>query len=80
MVIAVIRTFAEGAQGIGSVVAAATAVLMVKLLKTRSLQYLLATTILSSLFQIIVGILPIRNLMRFLSKSDLTLFFNQLVI
>ena len=72
--IAVISAFTGGRPGMISAATAATAVLMVTLVKTYGLEYLLATTVLAGLFQIIAGVLRFGNLMRFVSKSVLTGF------
>ena len=78
--IAVISAFAGGRPGMISAATAATAVLMVTLVKVHGLQYLLATTVLVGFFQIIVGFLKLGSLMRFVSKSVLTGFVNALAI
>ena len=78
--IAVISAFTGGRPGMISAATAATAVLMVTLVKTYGLQYLLATTVLAGLLQIIAGLLGFGNLMRFVSKSVLTGFVNALAI
>lgn len=78
--IAVISAFTGGRPGMISAATAATAVLMVTLVKAYGLQYLLATTVLAGLLQIIAGLLRFGNLMRFVSKSVLTGFVNALAI
>ena len=78
--IAVISAFAGGRPGMISAATAATAVLMVTLVKVHGLQYLLATTVLAGFFQIIAGFLRLGSLMRFVSKSVLTGFVNALAI
>ena len=78
--IAVISAFAGGRTGMISAATAATAVLMVTLVKVHGLQYLLATTVLVGFFQIIAGFLKLGSLMRFVSKSVLTGFVNALAI
>ena len=78
--IAVISAFAGGRPGMISAATAATAVLMVTLVKAYGLQYLLATTVLAGFFQIIAGFLRLGSLMRFVSKSVLTGFVNALAI
>lgn len=78
--IAVISAFTGGRPGMISAATAATAVLMVTLVKAYGLQYLLATTVLAGLLQIIAGFLRFGNLMRFVSKSVLTGFVNALAI
>ena len=78
--IAVISAFAGGRPGMISAATAATAVLMITVVKTHGLQYLLATTVLAGIFQIIAGFLRLGSLMRFISKSVLTGFVNALAI
>ena len=78
--IAVISAFAGGRPGMISAATAATAVLMVSLVKEHGLQYLLATTVLAGFFQMIAGFLRLGSLMRFVSKSVLTGFVNALAI
>ena len=78
--IAIISAFAGGRPGMISAATAATAVLMVTLVKMHGLQYLLATTVLVGFFQIIAGFLRLGSLMRFVSKSVLTGFVNALAI
>ena len=78
--IAVVSAFAGGRPGMISAATAATAVLMISLVKVHGLQYLLATTVLVGIFQIIAGFLRLGSLMRFVSKSVLTGFVNALAI
>ena len=78
--IAVISAFTGGRPGMISAATAATAVLMITLVKNYRLEYLLATTVLAGLFQIIAGVLRFGTLMRFVSKSVLTGFVNALAI
>jgi len=54
--------------------------LMVTLVKEHGLQYLLAATILTGIFQIIAGYLKLAKLMRFVSKSVVIGFVNALAI
>jgi SulP family sulfate permease len=78
--IAVISAIVGGRPGMISAATAATAVLMVTLVKDHGLQYLLATTVLAGLFQVAAGVLRLGNLMRFVSRSVLTGFVNALAI
>ncbi|MEQ9326236.1 MAG: SulP family inorganic anion transporter, partial [Rhodospirillales bacterium] len=59
---------------------AATAVLMVTLVKQHGLEYLLAATVLAGLLQIGAGILRLNYVMRFVSRSVMTGFVNALAI
>jgi len=63
-----------------SAATAATAVLMVTLVKEHGLQYLLAATVLAGLLQIVAGLLKLGFVMRFVSKSVMTGFVNALAI
>lgn len=58
----------------------AMALLMVTLVKTHGLEYLLAATLLTGVFQIIAGYIKLGNLMRFVSRSVVTGFVNALAI
>ncbi|MCR9219020.1 MAG: SulP family inorganic anion transporter [Alphaproteobacteria bacterium] len=78
--IAVITAIAGGRPGMISAATAATAVLMVTLVKEHGLQYLLAATVLAGLLQIGAGLLKLGDLMRFVSRSVVTGFVNALAI
>ncbi len=78
--IAVLIAFVGGRPGMISAATAATAVLMVTLVRDYGLQYLLAATILAGLIQIVFGILKLGSLMRFVSRSVMTGFVNALAI
>ncbi|RKQ73673.1 SulP family inorganic anion transporter [Oceanibaculum indicum] len=78
--IAVIIAIVGGRPGMISAATAATAVLMVTLVKEHGLQYLLAATVLAGLIQILAGILRLNYVMRFVSRSVMTGFVNALAI
>ena len=78
--IAVIIAFTGGRPGMISAATAATAVLMVTLVKDFGLQYLLAATVLAGLLQIVAGLLRLGSVMRFVSRSVMTGFVNALAI
>ncbi len=78
--IAVITAITGGRPGMISAATAATAVLMVTLVRDYGLQYLLAATVLAGLLQIGAGLLKLGNLMRFVSRSVMTGFVNALAI
>jgi len=67
--IAVIVAITGGRPGMISAATAATAVLMVTLVKDHGLQYLLAATVLAGVIQIIAGFLKLGYFMRFISRS-----------
>jgi sulfate permease, SulP family len=78
--IAVIIAFTGGRPGMISAATAATAVLMIGLVKEHGLEYLLAATVLAGIFQIIAGLLKLGYVMRFVSRSVMTGFVNALAI
>ncbi len=78
--IAVITAIAGGRPEMISAATAATAVLMVTLVKDHGLQYLLAATVLAGLLQIGMGLLRLGFVMRYVSKSVMTGFVNALAI
>jgi len=78
--IAVIVAITGGRPGMISAATAATAVLMVTLVKTHGLEYLLAATVLAGLIQIATGLARLGQLMRFVSRSVITGFVNALAI
>ena len=78
--IAVLIAIFGGRPGMISAATAATAVLMVTLVRDHGLQYLLAATVLAGLLQILCGVLRLDLLMRFVSRSVLTGFVNALAI
>ncbi len=78
--IAVIVAITGGRPGMISAATAATAVLMVTLVKEHGLQYLLAATVLAGLIQIVAGIFKLGYVMRFVSRSVMTGFVNALAI
>ncbi|STY28359.1 sulfate permease [Legionella wadsworthii] len=78
--IAVVSAFVGGRPGMISAATGAMALLMVTLVKAHGLQYLLAATLLTGIFQIIAGYLRLGSLMRFVSRSVVTGFVNALGI
>lgn len=78
--IAVIISIVGGRAGMISAATGAMALLMVTLVKSHGLQYLLAATILTGLFQIVAGYLKLGSLMSFVSQSIVTGFVNALAI
>ena len=78
--IAVVVAITGGRPGMISAATAATAVLMVTLVRDHGLQYLLAATILAGLLQIAAGFARVGYLMRFVSRSVMTGFVNALAI
>ncbi|WP_407933493.1 SulP family inorganic anion transporter [Fontisubflavum oceani] len=78
--IAVITAIAGGRPGMISAATAATAVLMVTLVRDHGLEYLLAATVLAGLLQIAAGALKLGRVMRFVSRSVMTGFVNALAI
>lgn len=78
--IAVLIAFTGGRPGMISAATAATAVLMVTLVRDYGLEYLLAATVLAGLIQIGAGLLKLGFVMRYVSKSVMTGFVNALAI
>ena len=78
--IAVIIAFTGGRPGMISAATGAMALLMVTLVREHGLEYLLAATLLTGVFQIIAGYLKLADLMRFVSRSVVTGFVNALAI
>ena len=78
--IAVLTAIVGGRPGMISAATAATAVLMVTLVRDFGLQYLLAATVLAGLIQIAAGLLKLAFVMRFVSRSVMTGFVNALAI
>ncbi|WP_076417416.1 SulP family inorganic anion transporter [Colwellia sp. UCD-KL20] len=78
--IAVIIAVVGGRPGMISAATGAMALLMVTLVKEHGLEYLLAATLLTGVFQIFAGYLKLGSLMRFVSSSVVTGFVNALAI
>ncbi|WP_296077318.1 SulP family inorganic anion transporter, partial [uncultured Agrobacterium sp.] len=78
--IACVAAFVGGRPGMISAATAATAVVMVSLVKEHGLQYLFAATILMGVIQIVAGWLKLGRVMRFVSRSVITGFVNALAI
>jgi len=72
--------FVGGRPGMISAATGAMALVMVTLVKDHGLQYLLAATMLTGVFQILAGVLRLGTLMRFVSRSVVTGFVNALAI
>ena len=80
VVIAIVIAFAGGRPAMISAATAATAVVMVELVRAHGVQYLFAATILMGLLQILAGLARLGRLMRFVSRSVMTGFVNALAI
>ena len=78
--IAVTIAFFGGRSAMISAATGAMALLMVTLVKDHGLQYLLATTVLTGIIQIIAGYFKVAKLMRFVSQSVVYGFVNALAI
>ncbi|MCA2013221.1 SulP family inorganic anion transporter [Pararhodobacter sp. CCB-MM2] len=78
--IAVLVAITGGRPGMISAATAATAVLMVTLVRDHGLQYLLAATVLAGVIQIAMGVARLGFVMRWVSKSVMTGFVNALAI
>jgi len=80
VVIACTIAFAGGRPAMISAATAATAVVMVDLVREHGVQYLFAATVLMGVIQILAGLLKLGRLMRFVSQSVMTGFVNALAI
>jgi SulP family sulfate permease len=78
--IAVVTAFFGGRPGMISAATGAMALLMVTLVKEHGLQYLLAATLLTGVFQVVAGWLRVGRIMGFVSRSVMTGFVNALAI
>ncbi|MCQ0987626.1 SulP family inorganic anion transporter [Jiella marina] len=78
--IAVLIAFTGGRPGMISAATAATAVLMVTLVRDHGLQYLFVATVLAGILQMAAGTLKLGNAMQFVSRSVMTGFVNALAI
>jgi sulfate permease, SulP family len=78
--IAVILSITGGRPGMISAATAATAVLMITLVRDHGLQYLLAATILAGIIQVLAGLCRLGSVMRFVSRSVMTGLVNALAI
>ena len=78
--IAVLTAIVGGRPGMISAATAATAVLMVTLVRDHGLEHLFAATVLTGLIQIAAGLLRLSFVMRFVSRSVMTGFVNALAI
>jgi SulP family sulfate permease len=78
--IAVVIAFVGGRPGMISAATGAMALVMVTLVKAHGIEYLLAATLLTGIFQIIAGALRLGDLLRFVSRSVVTGFVNALAI
>jgi sulfate permease, SulP family len=78
--ISIVVSLFGGRPAMISAATGAMALLMVNLVKDHGLQYLLATTLLTGVLQILCGVFKIGQLMRFVSKSVMTGFVNALAI
>ena len=80
VVIACTIAFAGGRPAMISAATAATAVVIVDLVRDHGVQYLFAATILMGVLQILAGLARLGRLMRFVSRSVMTGFVNALAI
>lgn len=78
--IAVVIAFVGGRPGMISAATGAMALVMVSLVADHGLQYLLAATILTGIFQIFFGIFKVARLMKFVPRSVMIGFVNALAI
>ncbi|WP_122464555.1 SulP family inorganic anion transporter [Brevundimonas lutea] len=79
-VIAVTIAFVGGRPAMISAATGAMALLMITLVRDHGLEYLFAASILTGVFQIIVGLLKLGRYIKFVSRSVMTGFVNSLAI
>lgn len=79
-VIAVTIAFVGGRPAMISAATGAMALLMVTLVRDHGLEYLFAASILTGVFQIVVGLLRLGRYIKFVSRSVMTGFVNSLAI
>ena len=79
-VIAVVISFVGGRPAMISAATGAMAIVIVTLVKEHGLQYLLAATILTGIFQIILGYFKIARFMKFIPNAVMLGFVNSLAI
>lgn len=79
-IIAVTIAFVGGRPAMISAATGAMALVMVTLVKDHGVEYLFAASILTGVFQIIVGLLKLGRYIRFVSRSVMTGFVNSLAI
>jgi len=78
--IAVVIAIVGGRPGMISAATGAMALVMVTLVKEHGLQYLMATTVLTGILQMLAGFLRLGSLIKFVSKSVMNGFVNSLAI
>ncbi len=79
-IIAVITAFLGGRPGSISAATGAMALLMIDLVKDHGLQYLLAATLLTGIFQVIFGLLKLGRQMRFVPRAVMIGYINALAV
>ncbi|QUY43134.1 SulP family inorganic anion transporter [Acaryochloris marina] len=79
-IIAVITSFLGGRPGSISAATGAMALLMVDLVKEHGLQYLLAATFLTGIFQVIFGVLQLGRQMKFVPRAVMIGYINALAV
>ncbi len=78
--IAIVTAFAGGRPGLISAATGAMALVLAGLVHKHGVEYMLATTILTGLLQVLMGILRIGNLLRFIPRPVMIGFVNALAI
>jgi len=79
-VIAVTIAFVGGRPAMISAATGAMALLMIGLVKDHGVEYLFAASILTGMFQVVIGLLKLGRYIRFVSRSVMTGFVNSLAI
>ena len=79
-VIAVLTAFLGGRPGSISAATGAMALLMIDLVKDHGLQYLLAATFLTGIFQVLFGVLKLGRQMRYVPRAVMIGYINALAV
>ncbi|QOV23849.1 SulP family inorganic anion transporter [Anabaenopsis elenkinii CCIBt3563] len=79
-IIAVITAFLGGRPGSISAATGAMALLMIELVKDHGLQYLLASTLLTGVFQVVFGVLKLGRQMKFVPRAVMIGYINALAV
>lgn len=80
VVMAVVTSVTGGRPGMMSAAAGSMALVMVTLIKTHGIEYMLAATVLTGVFQLVFGYLGVHKLVHYISKPVMTAFVNGLGI
>lgn len=80
VITAIVTSLTGGRPAMMSAAAGSMALVMVVLIKNHGIEYMIAATILTGVFQLLFGYLGIHKLMRFISKPVMMGFVNALAL